>query len=334
MASMPFRELPVRPRMKVPEWPPMKDNKDFKYKLSLVNGVYQMHRQEEEATNELIRTFESRDDDVFVCTFCKSGTTWVQQIITLLLNKGEQGDKNYTQVVPWMESLLFGKSAREAGDEGGDGSRPPLDTEAQCWTLEKIKSNPGKRFFKSHANLKQLPVGTAKGLKVIYVARNPKDVSVSLYHHARNKQNEAFIGDESYMIGCFVQGRCENGSWFNHVLEWWEAAKADPEHVLFLHYEAMLSEPEAHVRKIAQFAGIEHTPETIAKTTTATSLEAMKKNPKANIRPGQQHLRKGGAGGWRDVYTVRESELFDEIYRKEMEGTGLKMDFGEGLVMP
>lgn len=69
-------------------------------------------------------------------------------------------------------------------------------------------------------------------------------------------------------------------------------------------------------------------------TVAATSIDAMKRNPQANLRPGQQHLRKGGAGGWRDVYTVRESEAFDEIYLKEMEGAGLKMDFGEGLVMP
>lgn len=49
------------------------------------------------------------------------------------------------------------------------------------------------------------------------------------------------------------------------MLEWWEAAKADPEHVLFLHYEAMIKNPEEHIRKIAEFAGIEHTPEIIAK---------------------------------------------------------------------
>ncbi|CAN0436574.1 unnamed protein product [Pylaiella littoralis] len=323
---IPFRELPVRPRMVVPEWLPTKEEKEIKYTLALINGVYQVHNQEEEATNDLIRTFESRDDDVFVCTFCKSGTTWTQQIITLLLNKGEQGEKNYTEVVPWMESLMFRES---------DPNKVRRGSQAQGWTMETIKSTPHRRFLKSHANLKQLPVGTAKGLKVIYVARNPKDVSVSLYHHAHNRQKGVFDGDESDMIRCFVQGRrvCENGSWFNHVLEWWEAAKADPEHVLFLHYESMLENPEEHIRMIAEFAGIEHTPEIIAKTATASSINAMKQNPKANIMPKFYHLRKGKAGGWRDVYTVRESETFDEIYRKEMEGTGLKMDFGEGLVM-
>lgn len=63
----------------------------------------------------------------------------------------------------------------------------------------------------------------------------------------------------------FPHGRCENGSWFNHVLEWWEAAQADPEHILFLQYEGMLKEPEKHIKKIADFAGIDYTPEIIAK---------------------------------------------------------------------
>lgn len=59
----------------------------------------------------------------------------------------------------------------------------------------------------------------------------------------------------------------------------------------------------------------------------------MKKNSKANIWPGRNHLRKGGSGGWRDNFTVRESEEFDELYLQQMEGTGLQFDFGEGLVM-
>lgn len=47
----------------------------------------------------------------------------------------------------------------------------------------------------------------------------------------------------------------------------------------------------------------------------------------------KQHVRKGGAGGWRDVFTVRQSEEFDKLYREQMEGSDLKLDFGEGLTM-
>ncbi|CAN0392624.1 unnamed protein product, partial [Ascophyllum nodosum] len=279
---------------------------------------------QEDRVNEVIKTFETRDDDMFVCTYVKSGTTWTQQIISLLLHEGEQSEKDYTEVVPWLESL----TVREGTDVGPRGPYP----EAKNWTLETLRSTPKRRFMKSHANLKDLPVGSAQGLKVIYVARNPKDVAVSLYHMAISGQGAKFRGF-SDMIRFFVQGRCENGLWFNHVLEWWEAANADPEHILFIKYESMLAAPEEHIRKIADFAGIRHTPDIIAKTAAASSFNAMKKNPKANVYDENRQVRKGGAGGWRDMFTVRESEEFDKIYSGEMKGSGLTMDFGEGLIM-
>lgn len=39
---------------------------------------------QEKALDNLIDTFETRDNDVFVCTYVKSGTTWTQQIINLV----------------------------------------------------------------------------------------------------------------------------------------------------------------------------------------------------------------------------------------------------------
>ena len=45
------------------------------------------------------------------------------------------------------------------------------------------------------------------------------------------------------------------------------------------------------------------------------------------------HLRKGGIGGWRDTFTVSQSELFDKVYARKMADSGLVFDFGEGLVM-
>lgn len=59
----------------------------------------------------------------------------------------------------------------------------------------------------------------------------------------------------------------------------------------------------------------------------------MRSNPKANIRPTENHFRKGGKGGWRNYFTVRESEAFDKIYSEQMKGSGLTMDFGEGLIV-
>lgn len=66
--------------------------------------------------------------------------------------------------------------------------------------------------------------------------------------------------------------RCENGLWFDHVLEWWAAAKADPEHVLFLHYEDMVADPQKNIQRIADFSGIKCTPEILAKASPAPAV--------------------------------------------------------------
>lgn len=72
-------------------------------------------------------------------------------------------------------------------------------------------------------------------------------------------------------------------------------------------------------------------------TVLSSSISAMKAKSNAGsseaARHFQGHIRKGGAGGWRDVMTVRQSELMDKLYLEQMKDAGLKMDFGEGLSM-
>ena len=58
--------------------------------------------------------------------------------------------------------------------------------------------------------------------KYIYVARNPKDVAVSLFYHARRCVCFEFTGDWDCFFEYFISGKAENGSWFDHVLGWWE----------------------------------------------------------------------------------------------------------------
>ena len=42
--------------------------------------------------------------------------------------------------------------------------------QAQNWTLDELRSTPNRRFMKTHANIKDLPAGAAKGLKVVQVS--------------------------------------------------------------------------------------------------------------------------------------------------------------------
>lgn len=46
--------------------------------------------------------FEFRDDDIVIATYAKSGTTWMQQIISQLLFNG-QPDLNVADMSPWMD---------------------------------------------------------------------------------------------------------------------------------------------------------------------------------------------------------------------------------------
>ena len=58
--------------------------------------------------------------------------------------------------------------------------------------------------------------------KFIYVARNPKDVAVSLYHHSRLLTHCEFDGDWDCFFEIFMEGKNEMGSWFDHVPDWWK----------------------------------------------------------------------------------------------------------------
>ena len=48
-------------------------------------------------------TFQVEGSDVFVVSFPKSGTTWVNQIVHLLRTGGEQGSRVLSRAVPFLE---------------------------------------------------------------------------------------------------------------------------------------------------------------------------------------------------------------------------------------
>lgn len=278
------------------------------YRAVLVRGVPQNPMFDVQAFEDVVDGFRTKDGDVFVATYVKAGTTWVQQILHGLLRGGESGGR-YGETVPWLEAC--------ASSPEVIGPR-----EAPGWTMEKINAAPAPRYFKTHARVEDLPRGRAR-LRVVYVARNPKDTVVSLYHHARNKPEFGFTGDFETFLQIFLSDLAENGSWFDHVLGWYQECRRNPGTHLFLRYEDLHDDTAGVVRQLATFLGLPINDQLLADTLRAASLKDMKLN--ASI--GMNHLRKGGYGGWKAVFTEEMNERFDRLYARKMSASELTFRF-------
>lgn len=264
----------------------------------------------------LIDTFELRASDVFVCAYMRSGTSWTQQIVHLLRHGGQQAGLSYRQSVPWLEATC---------------SNVLGPIEAPGHTPESLAGVPDttRRFFKTHAAPRDLPGSRGGGhipCKVLYVARNPKDVAVSQYHHVRDKPAYRWRMSFAEFLDRFLAGGVPNGSWFDHVLAWWDRFRQNPSSMLFLKYEDLLTDPAAGVRAVAEFLDIPTDEGLVRRVIQGADLQAMKTHPLT--RMGFGHFRKGLCGQWREYFTPEQNQAFDEHYRRRMGGSGLTFSFG------
>ena len=102
-----------------------------------------------------------RDDDIIIGTYGKSGTTWMQQIVSQLIFKGEE-NLPVSEMSHWVDLRI-----------------PPKEVK-----LPMIDGQTHRRFLKTH-----LPVDAlvfSEKAKYIYVASDGRDIAWSLYNHHLN----------------------------------------------------------------------------------------------------------------------------------------------------
>jgi len=73
--------------------------------------------------------------------------------------------------------------------------------------------------------------------QVVYVARNPKDVIVSYFHHHKLLAVQDFTADIEKFADYFMKDELYYSPFFGHILEGW--AKKNHPNLLFLFYEDM-----------------------------------------------------------------------------------------------
>ena len=280
-----------------------------------VNGVV-LPRMSPERWQEL-KTFPLRRDDLFIVTYPKSGTTWMQQIVKLLRNGGKSDDVPLDRCIPWLDVLDcdFGKL---------HGCTPDMATSSDVLS---------PRAFKSHFQYEFAPGGLphTSPAKYIYMMRNPKDVCVSYWHHV-SMIEEDYPWEKHF--GMFTSPECMWGTWFDHVLGWWK--HNDASNILFVKYEDMLSDPLTHVRTVANFIGIENaTDELIRVVTEKSSFRKMKDDSSCNydwlmgkvFSGDSSFIRKGVVGNWKQQFSAEESKHLDDIFSEKMSGSGLTFQF-------
>src|SRR5215216_1398918 len=258
------------------------------------------------------KEFVPKDGDVFIVTYPRSGTTWTEQIVHLLVNNGKQGEQRLTDAVPWVETLPH---------------RPGGMTEF-------LNILQGRRLFTSHLPFQLMPRATDSTAKYIYVARNPKDVAISTYFHDQSKGGYEGSWEEHFQL--FLQGNVSFGSYFDHVLPWWGASQND-RNILFLKYEDMKNDHAGHVARIASFLDIQADPQLIERVVALSSFQSMTSNQNTNFdwipqkanKP--KHFRKGDIGDWRNYFSAEQSQQLDDLYMEKMKDTGLQFDFGDGV---
>lgn len=60
---------------------------------------------------------------------------------------------------------------------------------------DQLAEIPSPRFIKTHMPLSLLPPTLLDTAKMVYVARDPRDVAVSFYHLNRLMRTQGYVGD-------------------------------------------------------------------------------------------------------------------------------------------
>ncbi|XP_043942192.1 sulfotransferase 1C4-like isoform X2 [Protopterus annectens] len=259
-------------------------------------------------TWDQVKTFQAKSDDLLIATYPRAGTTWMQEIVDMINNKGNiekciRGPMHdrfpFIEIVPLPPSPSGVKHA------------------------EQMQS---PRIIKTHLPFQLIPKSfLEEKCKIIYVARNAKDNAVSYYHFHQMNRGLPEPGTWEEFLKKFQEGTLCWGSWYAHVQGWWDAK--DHHNILYIFYEDIKESPRREIQRVMQFLNADLPDNILEKIYQHTSFEFMKKNPMTNYStippPIFDHtisafMRKGIVGGWKDSFSPSQNEAFDKDYMRKM----------------
>jgi hypothetical protein len=226
--------------------------------------------------------FVPSEHDTFLVSFPRSGNTWIRSAIA---------------------ELMFGESGECLEDI--HAYIPTVGHNMPVW---KMKRAPF-RVVKSH-EVRRCSAPSEKYRRVIYIIRDPRDVSLSHYRFCR--QLEKYCGDYDSFLEDWLAGRVWPGSWTEHVNSWTAFMRdGEQREILIVRYEDISQDCSVQFRRVAEFLSLRSDDATIARVSERTTIEKMRKwedKNRAKIS-GFRSIQNGGTQQWKKRMTERQSDM-------------------------
>ena len=218
--------------------------------------------------------FVFRDDDIVIATPAKCGTTWMQNIVGMLVLGRTDLGRPITEISPWLDML----------------TRPLEEVVAM------LEAQQHRRFIKTHTPLDGLPVD--ERVTYITVLRHPLQVAQSDADHMRNADVDRMIplrgdldelvpppersDDPRERIRQWVDDTTEYGSpggtvslrtLANHAKTFWERRHLPNVHLF--HYSDLRRDLAGQMRRVAEVLGVP-VPDDFESFVEAAGFDSMK----------------------------------------------------------
>ncbi|XP_031627373.1 sulfotransferase 1 family member D1-like [Contarinia nasturtii] len=283
---------------------------------------------------EGLYNLQSRPDDIWVASFPRSGTTLMQELVWLIANDFDYTtaqNKSLDERFPFYEfCVLIHDTIAGREDEDSKKFAEKLLKMIGGPGYEHISNIKTKRFIKTHLPFSLMPPSVMKKkAKVIYMARNPKDVIVSFYYFHRLHRTMRNSVDFKQFWDYFEKDLVNWSPYWSHIKEGY--ARRNEPNVLFLYYEDVTKDLPLAIQKVAKFIGKKTiTEEQVQKLAEHLNIENFRKNTAVNqqnlsktdnsfIRSGKSTLK-----GWPKEYTDEIISRVEMWIEKNLADTTLR----------
>ena len=245
---------------------------------------------------------EFKKDDILVCGFPRSGTTWLGEVLYLLIS-----------------------------DINLDGLEREMCYDRMLWlgdhrTRKKLNDFPSPRLMKTHLPA-PLIHESAFSSRIVLAIRHPKDVAVSyffLYKVLKGIFKLPSQGKCEDFAEMFMEGYVHWGNWVRHVKPFWKMSqmKKYQYNILPVFYEDHIEDPKKTVRKLANLIEKQVADEDVEQIVETTSFIKMKERRTSNMQDITAYsgpfIRNGKVGDWKNHFSEQQSSKFDKWILSEI----------------